>query len=212
MGTLFSVIVPCYNEPYLEVMKNVSFMEGYFMRKPEFLLMENGSNLLYKKLEYDSRVRYFWRYERGLGWALKEGLKRASWPTAFFLPADLSYDLSFVEHAKGYLETGYSLVIGSKALGDSEVHRPLKRQIISEVYNGLLKLRYGSGWPGDITGVKAYKRKDIIPLLDETKSEGIQFEVELMKAIRQKGLRCKEIAVSVRDYRSSPFNLLGNKR
>ena len=209
---MFSIIVPCYNEPYRDLMKNIAFMDGYFDFQPEFLIMENGSTLLYKRLEYDSRKRYFWRYGRGLGWALREGLRRASAPVVFFLPADLSYDLSFVWHARAYLETGYSLVIGSKAVGDSEVHRPLKRELMSAVYNALLKLRYGPGWPADITGVKAYVKKDMIPLLDSCPSDGIRFEVELMKAIRQKGLRSKEIAVKVNDHRPSPFNLLGRGR
>ena len=209
---MFSIIVPCYNEPYKELMRNLAIMDGYFDYQPEYLIMENGSSLIYKKMEYRSRFRYFWRYERGLGWALKEGLKRASSPMAFFLPADLSYDLSFVKLAKAYLEVGYSLVIGSKALGDSEVHRPLKREIASSCYNLLLKLRYGAGWPADITGTKGYARKDMLPLLDSCPSDGIRFEVELMKAIRQKGLRSKEIAVKVNDHRPSPFNLLGRGR
>lgn len=187
-------------------------MDGYFENTPEFLVMENGSCLIYKRMEYEHRVRYFHRAERGLGWALREGLRNSSWPIAFFLPADLSYDLSFVLHARPYLDTGYSMVIGSKGLGDSEVHRPVKRQIMSACYNLMLKLRYGPNWPSDITGTKAYRRKDILPLLDRCPSDGIAFEVELMKAIRQKGLKSKEIAVSVNDFRPSPFNLLGSRR
>lgn len=185
-------------------------MDGYFDFKPEFLVMENGSNIL--KLPHHERIRYQQRDERGLGWALKEGIRSASFQQVFFLPADLSYDLAFVRHAQAYLETGYSMVIGSKALQDSEVNRPFKRQLVSSCYNFSLKLRYGAYWPSDITGAKGYLKYDILPLLKEAPADDIWFEVQLMKALRKYRFKCKEVAVKVNDHRPSPFNLLGSGR
>lgn len=202
-----SIVVPCFNEPLEQFRASLSVMDGYFAFEPEFLIMENGSELLKGRFTYP-RYRYFHRPERGLGWALREGIRNASSSEVYFLPADLSYDLSFVSQARAYLHTGYSMVIGSKGLADSQVFRPMKRQFISEVYNTALKLRYGPGWPSDITGTKAYIRRDVLPLLDHCDSDGIYFEVQLMKALRMNGLRVKEIAVKVKDHRPSRFNPL----
>lgn len=188
-------------------------MDGYFDFQAEFLIVENGSDILYPSFAYgeplyNGRYRYFWGHERGLGWALKQGIQSASWPYVFFLPADLSYDLCFVKQAKAYLETGYSLVIGSKALHDSQVKRPLKRKAISAAYNLSLRTLYGHQWPRDITGTKAYRKRDIAPLLSRCDSNGIYFEVQLMKAVINARLRSKEIAVTVKDLRPSRFNPL----
>jgi glycosyltransferase involved in cell wall biosynthesis len=184
-------------------MKNLAVMKGYLGETTEFLIMENGSELLKDKFD---GIRYFHRDERGLGWALREGIRNASCKQVFFLPADLSYDLTFVKQAQGYLDTGYDMVLGSKAHMSSVVDRPFKREMLSFFYNGYFRLRYGPGWPHDITGVKAWKKWSVMPLLQRCKDDGIHFEVELMREALKEGLRSIEIAVIVQDFRPSRFN------
>lgn len=180
-------------------------MDGYFSHEPEFLILENGSRKLDGCFGW-TEARYFQRDERGLGWALREGIRKSSYDSVFFLPADMSYDLDFVPRALRELSDGVDIVIGSKALKGSEVDRPLMRKVISEAYGWYTTLVHGLAIL-DVTGTKGYKRCKVEPLLDSCSKNGIGFEIQLFKAAKKKGLQVKEIPVKVRDFRPSHFGL-----
>ena len=178
-------------------------MDGYFNHEAEFIILENGSKKLAGKFPW-TEARYFQREQKGLGWALKEGLKRSTFDRVIFLPADMSYSLDFVPRALTELSNGTDLVIGSKLMPGSTVKRPLTRKMISRAYSWLnqargLKVK-------DATGTKGFKKKQVLPLIEYCPSDGIEFEIQLLKAASKARLKVKEISVSVNDFRPSRFN------
>ena len=203
----FSVIIPAFNEKLLDVLFAIKQIDRGF-EPSEYLVMENGTRKLAEIRNYDhDRIRYHQNDKRALGWALREGLKGAISNSAVFLPADMAYDLSFVSQALPLLDS-YPLIIGSKAHMDSKVSRPPIRNAISNLYNSTLWMlydHYNHPWPLDITGAKAYNLKRIRKYLDSCPSDGIWFEVQLVKEILKDDGIVKEIPAKVHDLRVAHF-------
>ncbi len=191
-----SIVMPCRNETQGLVASSVKKLRAELEgMKLDIMVVENGSHMLRRI----PGTRYFNTSAGGLGIALKLGIRKAKHENVVFLPADMSYDLSFVGTA---LIEDADIVIGSKSVRGSVVERPIKRKIVSKVYGW--KTRIGNGiHVKDITGVKLYKKSKVVPLLAFCKSEGIRFEVELQKEAEKHGLRVKEIPVIVHDYRET---------
>ncbi|MDE1854533.1 MAG: glycosyltransferase [Thaumarchaeota archaeon] len=183
--------------------RNLSYMDGYFYHEAEFIILENGSKNLAGKFAY-TEARYVQRDQPGLGWALREGIRRSSNEKVVFLPADMSYDLDFVPRALTHLQNGTDIVIGSKMVKGSEVERPLKRKVLSELYSFYVNYVHNLSIL-DVTGTKGFKKSKVAPLLDSCGKDGIAFEVQLLKAAKKAGLRVKEIPVKVNDFRKSRF-------
>lgn len=189
-----SIVIPCRNENRGTLVRAMSKLKtalnDYLL---DVLIIENGSD----NLDGIPDSRYYFIEEGGLGLALKIGLMKAAEERVFFLPADMSYDLSFVDLAE-YFDSA-DIVIASKFLPASKVYRPFDRQLMSRLYE--LKNRYWEGVKvSDVTGAKMFRRSSVLPLLSECPHLGIRFEVELIKAAEKKGLKIEEVPAIVHDY------------
>ncbi len=159
----------------------------------DVVVVENGSSLL-RGL---AGTRYFHIAKRGLGGALKLGIKNARSDKVFFLPADMSYGLAFVKKA---MDEKADMVLGSKTARGAVVRRPLFRMLVSTIYG--IKVKHIDGVAaGDVTGVKMYRRSAVMPLLEKCDADGIGFEVQLVKLAQKEGLKIAEIPVVVHDFR-----------
>ena len=115
----------------------------------------------------------------------------------------MSYALDFVPRALEQLANGIDLVIGSKMAPGSKVMRPLSRKVISQLYSWLNQAR--GLRVKDATGTKGFKKKPILLLLDYCPSDGIEFEIQLLKEAQKARLEIKEIPVSVSDFRKTRY-------
>jgi glycosyltransferase involved in cell wall biosynthesis len=191
--TPISVIIPCRNEmrgTLLRAMKKLeTSLNSYLI---DVLIIENGSD----NLDAIPDTRYYFVEQGGLGVALKLGLIKAAEEAVFFLPADMSYDLTFVDFA--ILEDA-DMVIASKFVKGASVERPFIRSLVSKIYHYENKFM-NHLTVSDATGAKMYRRSKILPLLSQCVSPGIKFEIELIKAAQAKGLKIKELPAIVHDY------------
>ena len=189
-----SIIIPCRNETrgtLIRAMQKLRASLGDYLI--DAIIVENGSD----NLDGIPDTRYYFVEEGGLGLALKIGLMKAAEERVFFLPADMSYDLTFVELAE-YLD-GADIVIASKFMPGSRVERPFSRMVASRLYE--LKNRYLEGVKvSDVTGAKMFKRSTVLPLLSECPHLGIRFEIDLILAAQKKKLRIEEVPAIVHDY------------
>jgi glycosyltransferase involved in cell wall biosynthesis len=189
-----SIIIPCRNETRGTLIRALDKLQttlhDYLL---DVIIVENGSD----NLENIPNTRWYLVEQGGLGLALKIGLMKAANERVFFLPADMSYDLTFVELAS-YLE-GADIVIASKFLPGSRVERPFTRQLASRLYE--MKNRYLEHLTvTDVTGAKMFRRSTVLPLLSECPHLGIRFEVELLKAAQRRKMVVEEIPAIVHDY------------
>lgn len=192
MKPAISVVIPAHNESRGVLKKSLEMLQQRLTDyEYEVVIVENGS----AELEDIPGTRYYQVEPAGLGLALKYGILKANNENVFYLPADMSYDLSFVDFA---MQEEADLVIGSKKVKGSVVDRPITGKMASFLYT--IWVRLGKGvHVKDVTGVKRYRRTRLLPLVLQCVSPGIGFEVELVLKMEKAGLQIKEIPVVVHD-------------
>lgn len=168
----------------------------------------DGTGALADQLAAETgRVRVLHRARKeGLGRAYVAGFKEAlarGYAYIFEMDADFSHDPKDLPRFLAELENGADVVLGSRRVpGGRTVNWGVGRQLISA--GGSLYARTVLGVPvQDLTGgFKCFRRKVLETLpLDEVKSTGYAFQVELTyRAIRQ-GFRVVEIPIVFEDRR-----------
>lgn len=204
------VIVPTYNER-----DNIPTLLDQLLALPyglEVLVVDDNSpdgtgDLVAARAESDSRVHLLRRAGKlGLGSAYVAGFKYAIERGAeyvFEMDADFSHDPKAIgEFLEAVRES--DLVLGSRYLhGVTVVHWPLSRLILS--YSANLYTRLITGLPVyDATGgFKCFRRKALLAVdLDQVRSDGYAFQIEMTYKVWRLGLRIKEIPITFVDRRA----------
>jgi len=135
---------------------------------------------------------------RGKGAAVRDGLRAATRPVALFSDADFSTP---VEEAPKLLEPIFAgeldIAFGSRALdrkliGDRQAWH---REQGGRVFNLVVRLATGLPFWDTQCGFKAFRLDVFQPVLEEARSEGFGFDVELLYLAHKAGLRLREIPV-----------------
>lgn len=204
------VIVPTYNER-----DNIPTLLDQLLALPyglEVLVVDDNSpdgtgDLVAARTESDSRVHLLRRAGKlGLGSAYVAGFKYALERGAeyvFEMDADFSHDPKAIgEFLEAVREA--DLVLGSRYLhGVTVVHWPLSRLILS--YSANLYTRFITGLPvRDATGgFKCFRRKALVAVdLDQVRSDGYAFQIEMTYKVWRLGLRICEIPITFVDRRA----------
>ncbi|MEO0102873.1 MAG: polyprenol monophosphomannose synthase [candidate division WOR-3 bacterium] len=197
------VIIPTYNEA-----GNISeIIPKILTQSPELDLLviddasPDGTAEIVEKMRKDNpRIHLIQRPKKlGLGTAYVLGFKYAlerNYDYAIEMDADFSHSPDDLPRLIKELNDA-DLVIGSRyCQGVSVVNWPMKRLLLSFFAN--LYARKFTGCPiHDLTaGFKAYKREALAGInLDQIKSDGYGFQIEIDYYIWRKGFKVKEIPI-----------------
>ncbi len=201
-----SIILPAYNEAdkvehavkrTAEELVKIGY--GYSF---EIILAEDGSTdgsdaiaaeladkyAFVKHLHSDKRL--------GKGNALKKACKEAQGSIIAYFDIDLSTDMRHVEELIRAIEKdGFDFATGSRLLPESEVKRPLKRDIPSTVYNSLVRMVLHSELHDHQCGFKASLRASLFAILDEINDPHWFWDTELLVRAQYHGYKVKEFPV-----------------
>ena len=135
---------------------------------------------------------------RGKGAAVRDGLRAATRPIALFSDADLSTPIAEAPKLIEPIERNeLDVAFGSRALNRRLIgnRQAWYREQGGRVFN--LLVRVGTGLPYWDTqcGFKAFRMSAFRPILDDARSDGFGFDVELLYLARNAGLRMREIPV-----------------
>jgi len=201
------VCIPTYNE--IEgidkiIPKVLSMFEGI-----EILIIDDNSpdktaEKVEEMMASNSKIHLIKRPGKmGLGTAYVEGFKYAiknNFELVFEMDADFSHDPeaipSFLEAIKEN-----DLIIGSRySNGINVVYWPMRRLLLSYFANVYTKIITGLKIHDATGGYKCY-RIDVLKSinLDEIKSNGYSFQIEMTFKAWKKGFRLKEIPIIFRD-------------
>jgi dolichol-phosphate mannosyltransferase len=150
----------------------------------------------------------------GLGTAYIAGFKWAlarSYQTIIEMDADLSHDPAVVPQMLQTFKQGADVVIGSRYVpGGGTVNWGLGRKLIS---------RFGSLYARTILGLRirdltggynAWSRRVLEKIsLDQVKSEGYSFQIELKYRAHKAGFTLKEIPITFADRRAGQSKMSG---
>jgi glycosyltransferase involved in cell wall biosynthesis len=207
----FSILIPVYNE---EAILEASFkkLSSFLSEKRydyEIIFGSNGSDdSTLKILEELSKANHKLKFidipEKAPGKAFIEMVKISSYEKLITLDADLSSDLSFIDHAALLLDY-CEMVVGSKTLGAQR--RTLTRVLGSQLYITLAQLIFKLTISDYSIGCKAFKKSAILPYLNNLDSwTGYIFELSYL--LTKNGNKIIQVGVDCDDQRKSRFNLL----
>jgi dolichyl-phosphate beta-glucosyltransferase len=135
---------------------------------------------------------------RGKGAAVREGLLAAKHSIALFSDADFSTPIDEAPKLINPIAAGeLDVAFGSRALDRSLIgqHQPWRREQGGRVFNLIVRLATGLPFWDTQCGFKAFQLENFRPVLEQAKTDGFGFDVELLYLARKAGLRMREIPV-----------------
>lgn len=208
-----SIIIPIYNEEAILQSAVVDLVDrlSAFGRSYELVLAENGSkdNTVEVARSLSKRfpqVRTFSSTTPNYGAALKQGILEAKGDIIICDEIDLC-DTDFYTRALELLDNNDAeLVVGSKAMKGASDERPMTRKLGTQVINGLLRISLGFKGT-DTHGLKAFKRRVVVPVAERCLVDKDLFASELVIRAERGGVRIREIPVRVLEKRVPTIGL-----
>jgi dolichyl-phosphate beta-glucosyltransferase len=146
----------------------------------------------------------------GKGAAVRAGMLAATGDVVLFSDADLSTPIEEVEKALARLADGYDVVIGSRALPDSDVqvHQNFVREHLGKVFNVFVRALSGVPFRDTQCGFKCFTRRAARAVFAQCVVNGFAFDVEALLVARRLGYRATDIPVRWVNSPASRLNIL----
>ena len=153
-------------------------------------LQEKYKNL--KLIEREEKLGLGTAYIKGFKWALEKG-----YDIIYEMDADFSHNPKDLERLYRACMDGVDLAIGSRYIsGVNVVNWPLGRVLMSYMASIYVRLITGMKIKDTTAGFKAYKREVLETIdLDNIRSRGYAFQIEMKFTTWKFGFRVKEIPI-----------------
>ena len=215
-----SIIVPAHNEEK-SIKKFLLKLSDNF-KNSEIIVVCNGCTdrtpEIVKSIKRKN-IKSVILPEKGKGRAILAGLSLAKGDYLGFVDADGSFSPEDIKKILNELKNS-KCVIASKWKGKkfSEVDWPLGRKLAGRIWNFLANFLLSLNVKDTQAGLKFFTREVWEKLDKDFICKGFEFDVELLKKIKDKGFEIKEVYVPVKktnkttfSFRSTPkmfFNLI----
>lgn len=206
---MFSLVVPVCNEARIIQNALVHMVtELRSLGQPfEIVVCENGSadgtlDILEKLQGTYEEIRVESLLVPNYGSALRHGILASRYQIAGIANIDF-WSLEFLKSAIPRL-CDFDMVIGSKNIKGASDKRPLLRRLITRSFMSFLQLSFG--FRGTEThGLKAFRRDAIVDIVKLCKADQWLFDTELVLRAERRGLRLREVPVSVKELRQPGY-------
>ena len=217
MAPYLSVVIPAYNEEK-RLSQSLAAVMDFLKKQPygsEIIVSDDGSQdrtvALAKELlkEFPHQVLVT-PQNRGKGHAVRQGMLAATGAYVLFTDADLSTPIEEVTRFLARLEKDQDVVIGSRALPDSQVkiHQNFLRETMGKVFNLIAQRWAFKGIHDSQCGFKCFRREAVQKLFSLQKLDGFSFDVEIVYLAQKFGLRLLELPVIWRNSVQSRVQVL----
>jgi glycosyltransferase involved in cell wall biosynthesis len=153
-----------------------------------------------------------YKQNRGKGYAVRYGMKKASGKVVTFIDAGMDIDpqgiIMLLEHLKWYQA---DIIIGSKLHAASVVSYPWWRKLMTYAYYMLVKILFGLKVRDTQTGLKAYRREVLERVLPRLVVKQFAFDIEILAVAQALGYsRIFDAPVKVNlDWEKSTIRMFG---
>jgi dolichyl-phosphate beta-glucosyltransferase len=214
-----SIVVPAYNEAK-RIVETLLAMTSYLKaHHPSFeiiVIADGNDGTREKARDFAAKAGAPIQVggspsRRGKGRGIREGIALSSGDIIGFVDADYKTPIDEVEKLLPWLDKGYHIVIGSRALSDSkiEVAQPLHRRLGSRAFGLAMHLTMGLWGIHDTQcGFKFFHGAVARDLFGRQKVDGYMFDVEVLYLAHRSGYQIKEVAVRWRDDGDSRLDLV----
>ncbi len=218
---LIDIVVPVYNEERT-LAASVRRLRGYLDTSFPFptivTVVDNGSTdttaAVAAQLAHDlPGVRVLHLDAKGRGRALRAAWSDTTATVVAYMDVDLSTSLDALLPLVAPLLSGHSdIAIGSRLARGARVVRSPKREIISRLYNVLLKTCLQNGFSDAQCGFKAVRTTVARQLLPQVEDNAWFFDTELLVRAEQCGLRIHEVPVDWVDDLDSRVDIISTAK
>lgn len=161
-------------------------------------LVENMRDEKVKVLKRERKLGLGTAYVAGFHYAIKN-----NYDFVFEMDADFSHDPKYLKSFIDKLNEGYDLVIGSRYVnGISVLNWPLSRLILSYMASVYTRMVTGLKVKDTTAGFMCYRVEALKQInLDEVKSNGYSFQIEMKFKFFKKGFKINEVPILFIDRR-----------
>jgi hypothetical protein len=146
---------------------------------------------------------------KGRGYALRTAWSTSTAPVVAYMDVDLSTSLSALLPLVAPLLSGHrDVAIGTRLARGAHVVRGPKRELISRIYNLILRLSLRGRFSDAQCGFKALRREAALQLLPLVEDEEWFFDTELLVTAERLGLRISEVPVDWVDDPDSRVHIM----
>lgn len=202
---LLSIVIPAFNEEE-RILTTLRKIKAYLKEKTypcQIIVVDDGSRdktpSLVLGLSKEFKNLTLLKNERntGKGYSVKRGVMAAQGEYILFSDADLSAPIQEIEKFFPYFEQGFDVVIGSRALKDSDIklRQPWWREGMGKTFNLFVQAIVFGGIKDTQCGFKCFKREVAHHLFSLARIEGFSFDVEVLFLAKKFGYNIKEVPV-----------------
>ncbi|HRY63529.1 MAG TPA: glycosyltransferase [Patescibacteria group bacterium] len=217
---MVSIVIPVFNEA-LVLEKNIlqvfDFCHEHFSDAWQLIISDNNSSdatpsIARRLSSAHSPIKYFHLPETGKGRAVLAAWQNFPSDIYIFMDADLSVGLESLPALVAGIKSGVDIVVGSRFLSSSVVHRSLGRRFISNFLRLVLKIIFGLKVKDAPCGFKAVNQKVVDEIIPHIQNQTWFFDTELLILAEKQGykmpVRWQENASPKRKSRVSLFTVI----
>src|SRR3989344_3268358 len=209
-----TVLIPAYNEEkvirttaielkaYLDSLKHKNLISEF-----EIIICVNGSTDNTEKIAKElskkyKEIRYVSTKGKGMGLALREGVKMARKDIITFIAADGEVLNQFIERAISMLKN-YDFISGSRYLVKSQIRgSSLSRRFLSIGFSYLIRIFFSQKFT-EVGTIKVFRRNWAQKIIGECRRDDPSWQVEMLYYALTSNLRIGEIPVYIKIKRAS---------
>lgn len=216
LATTVEVAIPVHNEERIlaaSVSTLMAHLESTIPYSWRIVIVDNASTdrtvAIAKELVADEgRIALIRLDRKGKGRAVRAAWAESDADVLVYTDVDLSSGLSGLLPLIAPLVSGHSdLAVGSRLSAGSSVARRPQREVISMVYNLLLRIVFAVRFRDAQCGFKAGRREVVQALLPHVHDDAWFFDAELLLLAEHNGLRIHEVPVDWVDNPDSRVNV-----
>lgn len=135
---------------------------------------------------------------KGKGASIRQGILSSSGELVLICDADLSTPIEEIEKLYPWIERGYAIALGSRALKDSVIVRAQSwyRRNMGKTFNVFVQLLVMRGIRDTQCGFKLFTGEAARELFSRSKINRFCFDVEILFLARKAGLGIKEVPIT----------------
>jgi dolichyl-phosphate beta-glucosyltransferase len=213
-----SIIIPAYNEQWRLPTTLIDIID-YIDHKQidaEVIIVDDGStDATCDTVRKFERIRPCVRLlrvakNRGKGHAVRSGVLNAYGQNILFTDADGSTPIEELDRLMEKLNSGYDVVIGSRAMASTEttVSTLPHRKYLGRLFNSLVNFIVLPNIADTQCGFKLFTAKAGKFLFERQKSDGFSFDVEILYIAQRAGLKIAEVPINWTNAPGSKVNLV----
>ena len=213
---LVDLVIPVYNEAHV-LEDSLRRLAAGTADCREFrwriVVVDNGSTdetgRIGRRLAREHEfVEFLHLDEKGRGRALRKAWTETDAEFSLYMDVDLSTGLAAVPQAVGLLSEGADIVTGSRLHPDSEITRRLRRDILSRMYNRLIRRVLRTRTFDDAQcGFKGVRIDSVRRLLTLVKDQEWFFDTELLVLAEYAGMRVRRLPIRWVEDEDSRVNI-----